>query len=153
MQFGEPASGAPRVLNSGPAEAVLSLEMTVLLMKFTTRESTSDTPAPSQPATLLVMMLLVTVAEYHCAGVLGKLTTSVPFIPWRRMPPPLPASAPLPITRLALITRPGPVPSLNPGGAQSRSVRAPQVGSTSGAPMMSRPPPLVEMVGLVLWLK
>src|SRR6267142_6027211 len=46
------ASGAPSVLKSTPAEAVESLDMTVLLMNFTFSASTSDTPPPSQPATL-----------------------------------------------------------------------------------------------------
>jgi len=32
----------------------------------------------------------------------------------KRRPPPLPLSAALPIIKLALITRPGPVPSLGP---------------------------------------
>ena len=44
----------------------------MLLMKFTFRESCSDTPAPSQPATLLAMMLLVTLTEYHSVGFVGK---------------------------------------------------------------------------------
>src|SRR6266403_1432136 len=73
------AKGAPRVLKSTPDEAVVSLDITVLLMKFTFNASTSETPAPSQPATLLAMILLVTFTEYHCAGVLGKLSTSEPL--------------------------------------------------------------------------
>src|SRR5579863_2039158 len=52
------ASGAPRVLKSTPEEAVLSFDATVLLMKFTARASWRETPPPSQPATLLEMMLL-----------------------------------------------------------------------------------------------
>src|SRR4029077_4603789 len=52
------AKGAPMVLNSGPAEAVLSFDTIVLLMMLTFNASSSDTPAPSQPATLLTMMLL-----------------------------------------------------------------------------------------------
>src|SRR5437870_701732 len=71
------AMGAPRVLKSTPDEAVVSLDMTVLLMKFTFNASTSETPAPSQPATLLAMILLVTLTEYHCAGVAGKLIAAV----------------------------------------------------------------------------
>src|SRR5690348_13384523 len=59
------ASGAPIVVNSKPEEAVLSLDMTVLLMKFTASESSRETPAPSQPETLLTMMLLVRVAEFQ----------------------------------------------------------------------------------------
>src|SRR4029077_8990279 len=119
--------------------------------------SCNDTPAPSQPATLLAMMLLVTLTEFHCAGVVGNKPTSVPFTDWRRMPPPLPLSAPLPIIRLALITRPGPVPSPSPG-AQSTSVTVPHSTATpltnwvpsGGAPMTNSAPPLVGTVGLVL---
>src|ERR1700750_2608572 len=59
------ASGAPRVLKSTPEDAVVSLEATVLLMKFTASASCSETPPPSQPATLLAIMLLGTLMEYH----------------------------------------------------------------------------------------
>ena len=55
-----------------PDDAVESLEMIVLLMRFTASASCSDTPAPSQPATLLAMMLLVTLTEYQRAGVVGE---------------------------------------------------------------------------------
>ena len=150
--------GAPRVEVSTPADAVVSLETMVLLIRFTTNESCSDTPPPSQPATLLAMMLFVTVTAFHRAEVLGKRDTSVPFTAWKRRPPPLPLSAALPISRLALITSPGPVPSLSPG-AQSASAAVlphstPEAVKPSGAaPMTIRPPPLVGMVGLVLWLK
>src|ERR1700740_457812 len=44
------ATGAPRVLKSIPAEAVLALKAIVLLMMFTLGESTSEIPAPSHPA-------------------------------------------------------------------------------------------------------
>ena len=85
------AKGAPIVLKSTPAEAVLSLDTTVLLMMFTFRASSKEIPAPSQPATLLVMMLLVTVTEFQFAGVVGKLTTSEPLVCCKaRPPPPLP---------------------------------------------------------------
>ena len=53
------ASGAPIVLKSTPDEAVVSLDMIVLLMMFTSSASSSEIPAPSQPATLLTMMLFV----------------------------------------------------------------------------------------------
>ncbi len=49
------------MLKRGPAEAVLELNAIVLLMMFTWVESSSEIPAPSQPATLSAMMLLVTV--------------------------------------------------------------------------------------------
>ncbi len=44
---------------STPEEARLSLLEMVLLMMDTFNESCSDIPAPSQPATLFTMMLLV----------------------------------------------------------------------------------------------
>src|ERR1700757_2583520 len=109
-QVGPPllASGAPKVLNNTPDDAVVSFEMIVLLIRFTTRASVNDTPAPSQPATLFAMMLLVTDTEYQFAGVVGKVDTSVPFTPWKRIPPPLPLSAAFPMIRLASILSPGP---------------------------------------------
>src|SRR5215475_15118033 len=58
-------SGAPRVLNSTPAEAVVSFAITVLLTNFTRNASCSDTPPPSQPATLLAMMLFCTVTSFQ----------------------------------------------------------------------------------------
>src|SRR5664279_4636153 len=160
------ANGANSEPKSGPAVAVESLETIVLLMMFTANASCSDTPPPSQPATLLVMMLLVTVTEFHRHDALpgvrhetrpfGKLTTSVPLTCCSLRPPPLPLSAELPIIRLALITSPGPVPSLGGielgFGTQSLSLARLHGGSGSGAPITSKPPPLAVMVGLVLWL-
>src|SRR5215468_4014134 len=151
------ASGAPSVLKSTPAEAVESLETTVLLMRFTASESSKETPAPSQPATLLAMMLLVILTEYQFCGVVEKRDTSVPLTACKRKAPPLPASAAFPINRLALTTNPGPVPSLSPG-TQSLSVTDPHSVATpltvmvasGAAPITIRPPPLVGMVGLVL---
>src|SRR6202035_1059504 len=55
------ASGAPNVLFRTPAVAVVLLAATVLLMKSRFNASSIETPAPSQPATLSTMMLLVTV--------------------------------------------------------------------------------------------
>ena len=88
---------------------------------------------------------------------MGKLTTSDPLTFCKAMPPPLPLSAAFPMMRLALMVNSGPMPSL---GANARCGTAidvgcapPQTGSASGAPMMINPPPLVGMVGLVLWLK
>src|SRR6516162_8120486 len=146
------ASGAPSVLKSMPDDAVESFDMIVLLMMLTFKASISDTPPPSQPDTLLTMMLFVTSGEYHgdlaplspgnvtLPVPFGKLITSIPFTCCRAKPPPLPLSAWLPMIRLALMTRPGPTPSLGPTeeagtGTQSWSVVAPQVGSTSGEPM------------------
>src|SRR5207253_5216482 len=162
------ASGAPSVLNSTPDDAVLSLDMIVLLMMFAFNASSRETPPPSQPATLLTMMLLVTSGEYHgereplipgkvtLLAPFGKLITSEPLTCCKRRPPPLPLSAALPMIRLALISRPGPTPSLGPteprAGTQSWSVGSLQGGSTSGEPMITRPPPLVAIVGLALWL-
>ena len=50
----------------------MSLETIVLLMKFTARESSRPTPPPSHPATLLAMMLLVTLTEYQFCGVMRE---------------------------------------------------------------------------------
>src|SRR5580765_1675987 len=163
VQVGPPALaiGAPRVLKSTPDDAVVSLPMIVLLMMLTCNESSREMPAPSQPATLLAMMLLVTSAEYQRDGrrllpvvtarPSGKNVISDPFRPWKRIPPPLPLSAALPMIMLALICKCGPVPSPVPG-AQSPSGAVPQMGSVSGAPRIAIPPPLVGIVGLVLWL-
>src|SRR6267143_1606071 len=67
---------------------------------------------------------------------------------------PLPASATLPIIRLALTTRlrPMPSPTVPKAWLQSVSGSPGQVGSVSGALMMRRPPPLLGVVGLVAWL-
>src|SRR5260370_42110663 len=101
------------------------------------------------------MLLLVMLTPYQRLGFVGKVSTSVPLSFCRARPPPLPDSAPLPRIRLALISRPGPMPSLGATGVpftQSVSIAAPQGGSASGAPITRRPPPLVGSVGLVLWL-
>src|SRR5215469_11866340 len=97
------ASGAPIVSNRMPDDAVLSFDTTVLLMKFTAKASTNETPAPSQPDTLLTMMLLVSDTEFqpqlarfafgHTEAPFGKLTTSEPLTLCSAMPPPVPLSA------------------------------------------------------------
>src|SRR6202011_3751201 len=137
-QLCELASGACSVLVSTPAVAVVTFEMIVLLTMCTLNESSSETPPPSQPATLLAMMLLLNMTSDHRSGTNGRASTSVPLTCWKAMPPPLPLSAALPRIRFALITRPGPTPSLGPiwpsGLTQSASVLAPQVGSASGVP-------------------
>src|SRR5215469_10484256 len=58
---GELASGAKKAPNRVPDDAVESFEMIVLLIRLTPMESCSEIPPPSQPATLLAMMLLVAV--------------------------------------------------------------------------------------------
>jgi len=65
------------------------------------------------------------------------------------MPPPLPASAALPIIRLALTTRlrPMPSPTVPKAWLQSVSGSPGQIGSVSGALMMRRPPPLLGWLG------
>src|SRR6266403_2011507 len=145
---------AKKAPKSVPDDAVESLETIVLLIKFTTKESCNDTPPPSQPATLSVMMLLVTLTEYQRSGLLGKADTSEPLTPWKRMPPPLPASAALPMIKLALSSRlrPMPSPTLPNAWLQSTSGSPGQIGSVSGALMIRRPPPLLGVVGLVAWL-
>src|SRR5256886_1770694 len=108
----------------------------------------------SQPATVLLMMLLVTLTADQLAGIGGKVSTSVPLAPLKARPPPLPLSAALPWIRLALMTSPGPAPSPGPtGGMVKQSASgAGHSGSASGAPMTRMPPPLVAMVGFALWL-
>src|SRR5215472_10705649 len=109
VQFpaGALADGVPILLVITPEEARVSLCATVLLMMFTFNESCNDIPAPSQPAMLFTMMLLVMLTLFQRSGrgthggVVGavgheKVATSVPFTCWRRMPPPLPLSAELP---------------------------------------------------------
>ena len=59
VPVGALVSGAPRLWMSTPEEARLSLLAMVLLMMETLSASSSEIPAPSQPATLLTMMLLV----------------------------------------------------------------------------------------------
>src|SRR5882757_9333650 len=93
---GEAASIAPKVLNSTPAEAVVSFEATVLLTNRVLKESCKDTPPPSHPATLFTMMLLVTVMPYQRSGLRRNAATSAPLVCRKRNPPPLPSSALLP---------------------------------------------------------
>ncbi len=85
--------------------------MIVLLIMFTPMESCSDTPPPSQPATLLATMLFWKVTVYQRAGLVLNVETSRPLTPWKRTPPPAPASAALPMMRLALIFKLRPIPS------------------------------------------
>src|SRR5208283_1406842 len=152
----ELARGAPIVVNRIPAEAVVELETIVLLMMFAFSASNREMPPPSQPATLSAMMLLVIVGDHQLLGLVGNATTSEPLTFCKRRPPPLPDSAALPMIRLALTIRLGPMPSLGPiapgADTQSWSVVAPHVGSTSGVPITRRPPPLAGIVGLRLWL-
>src|ERR1700704_5627631 len=69
---GEAAIGAPSALNNTPAEAVVSFETMVLLISLTFSASSRDTPAPSHPATLLAMMLFVTITPSHRSGLSGN---------------------------------------------------------------------------------
>src|SRR5258705_11757508 len=64
---GEDASIAPSALNSTPADAVVSVDATVLFVNVILNASCMDPPPPSHPATLLARMLLVTVMPYPCA--------------------------------------------------------------------------------------
>ena len=150
-------SGAPRVLNSTPDEAVVSFDAIVLLMMFTFSASSSEIPAPSQPATLLVMMLLVTETVFQCAGVRGERdhvravdaleAHTAAAAAFRRV-----AHDQVGVDDQA---RTGAVARPDRAGRVEHAIlviRSPQGGSASGAPMMTMPPPLVGMVGLVLWL-
>src|SRR5215469_2019718 len=129
------ATGVPRLCVSTPEEASVSLLTMVLFSMTTLIASCSEIPAPSQPARLLEMMLLVMRTSFQSSDWWGNVETSVPLTCCRRMPPPLPLSAILAWMRLALILRLWPVPSLRPG-AQSASICVPQVGSVSGVPMI-----------------
>src|SRR5579864_7474255 len=90
------ARGVPMLLVSTPDVARASLWAIVLLMTFTFNASCIEIPAPSQPATLFAIMLLVMVTSCHFVGSEGKAETSVPLTCWSRMPPPLPLSAEFP---------------------------------------------------------
>src|ERR1700675_892721 len=146
------AFGAFTVSNSTPAEAVESLEATVLFRKSTITASWIDTPPPFQPETLLTMMLLVTDSENQWDGALGLLNMSLPLMLCSRRPPPSPLSAVLPMIRLASTTLPPPMPS-DRGGLPARSIWLFSANVPSGAlPSRMSPPPLVVSVGFWLWL-
>ena len=87
---GEAPIMALMVLNSTPADDVVSLETTVLFAITALSVSWSEIPPPSQPATLFTMMLLVKVMSNQLSGVCGKLATSEPLTWRRRIPPPEP---------------------------------------------------------------
>ena len=108
VQFpaGALAIGVPMLEVSTPDDARLSLLAMVLLTMDTFNESCRDIPAPSQPARLFTMMLLVMDTLFHSvlAGVPplpqvtnagppvtthppGNAVTSVPLTWFRRMPP------------------------------------------------------------------
>src|SRR5580765_8010653 len=118
---GELDAGVPMLCVSTPEDASASLLAMVLLTICTFNESCNEMPAPSQPATLFTIMLLVIETLFQRCGWRGKVETSVPLTCCRRMPPPLPLSALLPWIKLPLIVSPRPVPSLSPGG-QSASI-------------------------------
>src|SRR5579864_9843670 len=59
------ATGVPMLWVSTPEVARVSLLEMVLLMMDTFSESCSEIPAPSHPATLFTMMLLVRLTEFH----------------------------------------------------------------------------------------
>src|SRR5260221_2672830 len=144
------AFGAPSVLKSTPAEAVVSLDMTVLLMSLTFSASTSETPPPSQPATLFAMMLLVTVTSYQRPGFPALGATSVPLTPCRRRPPPLPLSAVLPRIRFESIISPRPTPSERLGRETTTTPPLSHARPSRGAPPSRLPPPVVGKLRLAL---
>jgi hypothetical protein len=67
IQFpaGALATGVPMLWVRTPEVARVSLLEMVLLMMDTFSESCSEIPAPSQPATLFTMMLLVSETEFQ----------------------------------------------------------------------------------------
>src|ERR1700741_925457 len=81
VQFpaGALACGVPILLVSTPDDAKLSLWAMVLLTMLTFKASCKEIQAPSQPAMLLLMMLLVMLTLFQRVGSLGKVETSVPL--------------------------------------------------------------------------
>src|SRR5690348_14730567 len=76
-------SGAKRLWNRTPEDAVELLAMMVLLTMFTASASWREMPPPSHPATLLLMMLLLTSTEFQAvavwkAGCAGRGVTVTP---------------------------------------------------------------------------
>src|SRR5579864_2532182 len=80
------ARGAPSVLKRTPELAVLAFDAIVLLTMSTASESSRETPAPSQPATLSVTMLLTKVTVFQFSGAVGNAMTSEPLTAWKAMP-------------------------------------------------------------------
>jgi len=68
------------VLKSTPDEAVVSLDMTVLLMKSTFNASTSETPAPSQPAHIVGNDIVGDLDGVPLRWSRGEKNTSPPLI-------------------------------------------------------------------------
>ena len=140
------------MLNSTPAEAVVSFETMVLLMKFTLNASCSDTPAPSHPATLLVMMLLVTQdASSTDPERPGKLEISVPFTDCSRIRLRFRFRR-VTHDQVCIDHQAWPVPSWQSRSAIRVSHCATAFDTCCGepvgaAPMMRIPPPLVESSG------
>ena len=152
--------GKEGVRTATPDEAVESLETIVLLTRFTASESCNDTPPPSQPATLLAMMLLVTLTEYQLTGqdwLHGKRGEDH-FRAVDALEADAAAAAGF---RRVAHDQVGIDHQAGTGAVAHRSqrrgsnphpARPGHVGSVSGALMISIPPPLVGVVGLVLWL-
>src|SRR6267143_641799 len=113
----------------------------------------SGAPSVLKSTPAVAVESLVTTTSCHLPGDLGLRCMSVPLTFCSRRPPPLPLSAVLPWTRLALKTRPGPTPSESAGG-QSMSIPAFSQAAPSGPPPWRiTPPPWVVSVELKLWLK
>src|SRR5512145_329389 len=113
---------------AAPAVAVLSLLATVLLAMVAFAVSCSEMPPPAIAAMLFTILLLVSVSWYQDAGVPGARRTSRPLTNSARMPPPSPAPAWLPCTRLEdTVTLPLP-------GDRS-------VGAIETGPLIMMPPP------------
>jgi hypothetical protein len=151
---GAAGQGSPRVLKSTPAEAVVSLEMMVLLIRFTASASCSDTPAPSQPATLLAMMLLVTVTEFQCeCGVPREVDTSVPLTCLEAQAAAAAASAALPMNQVGIDHQAGTGAVAQPGRTirVGRGCRIRKPDRYRGA-HDDEAAAVGGMVGLVLWL-
>ena len=68
LPAGALATGVPILCVSTPEDARLSLLAMVLLTMETLSESCNETPAPSHPAMLLTMMLLVSETLFQSVG-------------------------------------------------------------------------------------
>ena len=85
------ARGAPMLLVSTPDEAGGIVGGDRVVENVHLQRVLKEIPAPSHPATLLAMMLLVMRhAGTSLSGWSAKVDTSVPLTSWSRMPPPLP---------------------------------------------------------------
>jgi hypothetical protein len=148
--FGPWVEVSPSVLKSTPEEAVVSLEVIVLFTISMFKASRRDTPAPSPSGYVVGDDDTIPPAwiggEAHHVGAIDVLdgnaaaTSSVRGVTH---------------DEVGVDGEQRTVPSLGPvvpGAEQSTLFLGVHGESASAAPIMSSPPPLVGVVGLVLWL-